>query len=67
MTDAALALKAAIDDDDLGRVRSLMSGDPTLHDAPIGYAGDGALTWARRVPRATPGTRETAAWRSWSG
>jgi hypothetical protein len=57
LTDAALALKAAIDDDDLDRVRSLMSREPTLHDAPIGYAGDGALTWAAecRVPRRAPG------------
>lgn len=55
-TGEASALKAAIDADDVDAVRRLMSADPALHVAPIGYAGDGPLTWAAecRVPRRAP-------------
>jgi hypothetical protein len=39
-------LKEAIDRDDLAEIRLLMSKDPELRAAPIGYGGDGPLTWA---------------------
>ncbi len=39
-------LKQAIDRDDLDEVRSLLSRYPELRKAPIGYGGDGPLTWA---------------------
>lgn len=40
------ALKEAISYDDLVEVRQLLSRHPELRKAPIGYAGDGPLTWA---------------------
>ena len=39
-------LKAAIDADDFAEVRRLVSKHPELKHAPIGYGGDGPLTWA---------------------
>lgn len=39
-------LKQAIDRDDLDEVRALLSRHPELRTAPIGYGGDGPLTWA---------------------
>ena len=42
----AAALKGAIDGDDLPDVRKLLSKHPELKIAPIGYGGDGPLTWA---------------------
>lgn len=39
-------LKQAIDHDDLDEVRALLSKYPELRKAPIGYGGDGPLTWA---------------------
>ena len=39
-------LKRAIRLDDLNGVRALMSSHPELRTAPIGYGGDGPLTWA---------------------
>ena len=38
-------LKQAIDTNDLERVKSLMTGNPTLHRAPLGYGRNGPLTW----------------------
>lgn len=38
-------LKKAIDANDLKRVKTLMTGNPTLHRAPLGYAKNGPLTW----------------------
>lgn len=38
-------LKAAIDNNDLAQVRSLMTANPALHQAPLGYAKNGPLTW----------------------
>ena len=40
------ALKEAIDRDDLAEVRQLLSRHQELRNAPIGYGGDGPLTWA---------------------
>ena len=39
-------LKAAIDADDFAEVRRLVSKHTELIHAPIGYGGDGPLTWA---------------------
>jgi Ankyrin repeats (3 copies)/Ankyrin repeat len=39
-------LKQAINQDDLGEVRLLLSKHPELRTAPIGYGEDGPLTWA---------------------
>jgi ankyrin repeat protein len=38
-------LKAAIDANDLERVKALMTRKPALHRAPLGYGNNGPLTW----------------------
>ena len=38
-------LKRAIDDEDLQRVIELMTKNPALHRAPLGYGKNGPLTW----------------------
>jgi hypothetical protein len=55
-------LRDAIDANDLGRVQQLMTRDPSLHGSPLGYGGDGALTWVAecRVPREPPGAARLA-------
>jgi ankyrin repeat protein len=49
-------LKRAIDTEDIERVKALMTQDPGLHRAPLGYNNDGPLTWVAecRVPRRQP-------------
>jgi ankyrin repeat protein len=49
-------LKAAIDANDIGRVKELMTRNPALHRAPLGYGNNGPLTWVAecRVPRVPP-------------
>src|SRR5690349_5781210 len=49
-------LKAAIDQNDLAKVKELMTANPGLHSAPLGYAKSGPLTWVAecRVPFETP-------------
>jgi hypothetical protein len=49
-------LKQAIDTNDLARVKALMTSNPTLHTAPLGYGKDGPLTWVAecRVPWEVP-------------
>jgi len=49
-------LKQAIDSNDLGRVKTLMTRNPALHHAPLGYAKNGPLTWVAecRVPWESP-------------
>ncbi|MFL6350761.1 MAG: hypothetical protein ACJ74Z_02765, partial [Bryobacteraceae bacterium] len=57
-------LKDAIDRNDLPLVQLLMLRNPALHNAPLGYANDGPLTWVAecRVPRMPPNeTRLTMA------
>jgi ankyrin repeat protein len=53
---AAARLKEAINRNDLAEVQRLLTAEPALPEAPIGYAGDGALTWVAecRVPRIPP-------------
>jgi ankyrin repeat protein len=59
-------LKEAIDQNDLVQVQTIMLQNPSLHDAPLGYAKDGPLTWVAecRIPRVAPNqTRlEMAKW-----
>ena len=50
------ALKDAIDRNDLPRVQSMMTRNPALHQAPLGYGNDGPLTSVAecRVPFVAP-------------
>jgi Ankyrin repeats (3 copies) len=56
--EEAEKLRDAIDRDNLPLIRSMMLRNPALHKAPLGYAGDGPLTWVAecRVPRVPPGS-----------
>ena len=49
-------LKLAIDANDVEGVKTLMTRNPALHRAPLGYGQDGPLTWAAecRVPYEPP-------------
>jgi len=55
-------LKLAIDTNDLERVKSLMTRNPALHRAPLGYGKNGPLTWVAecRVPWEAPGPARLA-------
>jgi ankyrin repeat protein len=59
-------LKQAIDSNDFARVEALMTGNPELHRAPLGYGKNGPLTWVAecRVPWAAP-TAERLAMAEW--
>ena len=50
-------LKQAIDANDIVRLKTLMTRNPALHSAPLGYGKDGPLTWVAecRVPWEPPG------------
>ena len=50
-------LKQAIDTNDIARVQTMMTRNPALHRAPIGYGEDGPLTWVAecRMPWEPPG------------
>jgi ankyrin repeat protein len=54
--DEIAQLKLAIDTNDLERVKSLMTRNPELHRAPLGYGKNGPLTWVAecRVPWEPP-------------
>ena len=54
-------LKQAIDTNDIARVKAMMTRNPALHSAPLGYGKDGPLTWVAecRVPWEPPGAGET--------
>jgi ankyrin repeat protein len=49
-------LKQAIDTNDIDRVKTMMTRNPALHRAPLGYGEDGPLTWVAecRVPWESP-------------
>jgi hypothetical protein len=49
-------LKQAIDANDLERVKTMMTRNPALHRAPLGYGKSGPLTWVAecRVPWEPP-------------
>lgn len=55
-------LKHAIDTNDFAGVRTLMTRNPALHRAPLGYGKDGPLTWVAecRVPWEPPGATRLA-------
>ncbi len=55
-------LKLAIDANNLDRVKMLMSGNPELHRAPLGYNKNGPLTWVAecRIPWEAPGPTRLA-------
>lgn len=55
-------LKCAIDTNDFERVKTLMTRNPALHDAPLGYNKNGPLTWVAecRVPWEPPGPARLA-------
>src|ERR1051325_509755 len=38
-------LKQAIDSNDFVRIQKMMTRNPALHSAPLGYGKDGPLTW----------------------
>ena len=49
-------LKQAIDTNDIKRVKAMMTRNPALHSAPLGYGKDGPLTWVAecRIPWESP-------------
>jgi ankyrin repeat protein len=55
-------LKQAIDANDFPRVKALMTRNPALHRAPLGYGKDGPLTWVAecRVPWESPSPKRLA-------
>jgi ankyrin repeat protein len=55
-------LKQAIDTNDVESVKNLMTYNPALHRAPLGYGKDGPLTWVAecRVPWEPPGPARLA-------
>lgn len=57
-------LKAAITADDVARVQAMMTRNPALHTAPLGYHNNGPLTWAAecRGTLLTPERLEIARW-----
>jgi ankyrin repeat protein len=60
--DEIAQLEQAIDANDLGRVKSLMTRNPELHRAPLGYGKNGPLTWVAecRVPWGPPSAARLA-------
>jgi len=59
-------LKQAIDTNDLGRVKTMMTRNRALHRAPLGYNKNGPLTWVAecRVPWEPP-SKERLAMAEW--
>jgi len=55
-------LKQAIDTNDIDRVKAMMTRNPALHGAPLGYGKDGPLTWVAecRVPWESPSPKRLA-------
>jgi ankyrin repeat protein len=55
-------LKEAIDTNDFERVKAMMTRNPELHRAPLGYGKNGPLTWVAecRVPWEPPGPARLA-------
>jgi ankyrin repeat protein len=49
-------LKQAIDTNDIACIKTMMTRNPALHSAPLGYGKDGPLTWVAecRVPSEPP-------------
>jgi Ankyrin repeats (3 copies)/Ankyrin repeat len=55
-------LKLAIDGNDFETVKRMMTRNPSLHRAPLGYGKNGPLTWVAecRTPREAPGATRLA-------
>ncbi|MEO8126172.1 MAG: ankyrin repeat domain-containing protein [Bryobacteraceae bacterium] len=55
-------LKRAIDTEDTARIKALMTENPALHRAPLGYGKNGPLTWVAecRVPWRPPSQERLA-------
>src|SRR5262245_25833493 len=55
-SEEAGQLKQAIDTNDIACVKTMMTRNPALHSAPLGYGKDGPLTWVAecRVPWEPP-------------
>ena len=55
-------LKQAIDTNDINRVKTMMTRNPALHSAPLGYGKDGPLTWVAecRIPWESPSATRLA-------
>src|SRR5215510_7195298 len=55
-------LKLAIDRNDIDGVKAMMTRNPALHRAPLGYGKDGPLTWVAecRVPWSAPSATRLA-------
>ena len=55
-------LKQAIDTNNIDRVKAMMTRNPALHSAPLGYGKDGPLTWVAecRVPWESPSATRLA-------
>jgi hypothetical protein len=55
-------LKLAIDANDFEKIKTLMTRNPALHRAPLGYNKNGPLTWVAecRVPWERPGATRLA-------
>ena len=49
-------LRRAIDTESIDRVQAMMTANPALHRAPLGYGKNGPLTWVADV--ACPGSRQ---------
>lgn len=71
MAEDITELKRAIDGNDFHHVKKLMSRNPALHQAPMGYGKNGPLTWAAecRIPWGPPSTArlEMVEWMIQSG
>jgi ankyrin repeat protein len=64
--DETAQLKHAIDVNDVDRVKALMTRNPQLHRAAMGYGGDGPLTWAAECRgAASPPSAERLAIAEW--
>ena len=57
-------LKQAIDTNNVERVKAMMTGNPALHRAPLGYGKDGPLTWVAECRvHGNPRIRRASPWR----
>ncbi|HTQ95348.1 MAG TPA: hypothetical protein VMH89_01005, partial [Candidatus Acidoferrum sp.] len=55
-------LKQAIDTNDLATIQTMMTANPALHQAPLGYNKNGPLTWVAecRIPWEAPSPQRLA-------
>ena len=60
-------LKHAIDTNDIDRVKTMMTRNPALHSAPLGYGKDGPLTWVAECLSVASRASRSAVWGSCDG